>query len=101
MQGRIKLPRLASAAPAGAAGQAPAHRQQFSDQEIVHTEADPDQWATPPPATREVLYHLPVGYTSKSGAAAHVREALLERSWHCGVARYLLAIILATFVTRP
>ena len=59
-----------------------------------------DAWAIPPPAVREVLHHFPAGYTAAAGADRRTRETMVGNSWHCGVARYLLALLLLATSVR-
>ena len=66
----------------------------------VHSSADPDQWVTPPPAVREVLHHFPAGYTARAGADRRTRETMVGNSWHCGVARSLLALLVLAASVR-
>ena len=62
-----------------------------------------DTWAIPPPAAREVrevLHHFPAGYTAAAGADRRTRETMVGDSWQCGVARYLLALLLLAASVR-
>ncbi len=48
----------------------------------------------PPPAVKEQLHHLPIGYTANPQGDDRVRHRMLGNSWHKGVAVFLLLFVL-------
>ena len=122
MQGKATLPTLITPAPTGEGRLAPpgarpkgaaedrwrADGRRFApshyvDRAIMYSSdfgLGSDAWAIPPPAVREVLHHFPTGYTAAAGADRRTRETMVGNSWRCGVARYLLALLVVAASMR-
>ena len=51
-------------------------------------------YVIPPPAVKEQLHHLPIGYTANQQGDDRARHHMLGNSWHKGVAVFLLLFVL-------
>ena len=104
-------------ARASAARTTPVHRQWSADnrrfapwhyEEAAMMRGDDNRYYVPPPLrVKERLHHYPDGYTKHQAATTQDRRRLLGNSWHLGVARLILTLMMtqlggtaATNITR-
>ena len=68
----------------------------YQDHALVFEESG--SWQVLPAEVKEQLHHYPPGMTSAPHVKPTNRHRLLGNSWHLGIARYLLALVLLSFV---